>query len=104
MGWDTTQYSAGILGPDCGWIYIISSPHLLYDAVSFKDKHEFRKQEILGENKAFDTFICPRNCIEQLLHLLIASMYFYCSLLQVLEQSSHNIMLAAEKRFTEQSS
>ena len=38
MGWDTTQYSAGILGTDCG--YIISSPHLLYDAVSFKDKHE----------------------------------------------------------------
>ena len=71
MGWDTTQYSAGILGTDCG--YIISSP--LYDAVSFKDKHEFRKQEILGENKAFDTFICPRNCIEQLLHLLIASTY-----------------------------
>ena len=73
MGWDTTQYSAGILGTDCG--YIISSPHLLYDAVSFKDAHENRKQEVLGENKAFDTFICPRNCIEQLLHLLIASTF-----------------------------
>ena len=34
---------------------------------------KLRKQEILGENKAFDTFICPQNCIEQLLHLLIAS-------------------------------
>ena len=51
MGWDTTQYSAGILGPDCGWIYIISSPHLLYDAVSFKDAHENAKMRHLGNRK-----------------------------------------------------